>query len=162
MSAPGIWTGKPWAADVECAHLTAAPLGRPHQKLLFEYLKQRKGMAPSVLLRVEGSLWSSHSCLSWNRELQYDILWEKFPEKWEKAKSTDIQLYHLRSYAKSDCQMSNRFPSDLFKSYADEQELRQSPLKIWLLYTSQAAVLMDIAYMSLSLAALCWNRKETK
>ena len=28
-STPGIWTGEPWAAKAECAHLTAAPPGYP-------------------------------------------------------------------------------------------------------------------------------------
>ena len=29
MSAPGIRTSEPWATEVECANLTAAPLGQP-------------------------------------------------------------------------------------------------------------------------------------
>ena len=29
MSAPGISTGEPWAAEAERAHLTAGPLGQP-------------------------------------------------------------------------------------------------------------------------------------
>ena len=29
MSAPGIQTGEPWAAEAERAHLTAEPPGRP-------------------------------------------------------------------------------------------------------------------------------------
>ena len=29
MSAPEIQTGKPWAAEAECANLTAAPPGQP-------------------------------------------------------------------------------------------------------------------------------------
>ena len=36
MSAPGIRTGKPQAAEVEHAHLTAAPLGRPQN--FFNYM----------------------------------------------------------------------------------------------------------------------------
>ena len=34
MSAPGIRTGEPQAAEAECVHLTAAPLGRPQKYLL--------------------------------------------------------------------------------------------------------------------------------
>ena len=35
MSAPGIQTREPWAAEVECAHLIAAPWGWPlHVKIL--------------------------------------------------------------------------------------------------------------------------------
>ena len=30
MSAPGIQTGEPWAAEAERAHLTTAPLGGPY------------------------------------------------------------------------------------------------------------------------------------
>ena len=33
MSTPGIRTGKPWAAEVEHAHLTAAPLANPKELL---------------------------------------------------------------------------------------------------------------------------------
>ena len=36
MSAPGIWTGEPRAAEVECVQLTAAPPGRPHGVLFYE------------------------------------------------------------------------------------------------------------------------------
>lgn len=46
-------------------------------KLLSECLKQGEGTTRSALFSREDSLWSSDS--SWKRELQYDILWEKFP-----------------------------------------------------------------------------------
>ena len=41
MSAPGIRSGKPWATEAECVHLTTAPLGRPLDKL-FLTLKNKK------------------------------------------------------------------------------------------------------------------------
>ena len=36
MSAPGIQTSEPWAAEAERVHLTSAPLGRPHDLDTFE------------------------------------------------------------------------------------------------------------------------------
>ena len=36
MSAPGIRTGEPWAVEVECVNLTAAPLGQPQEEHLLK------------------------------------------------------------------------------------------------------------------------------
>ena len=57
MSAPGIWTGEPRAAEVECTHLTTARPGRPLSYLFFE-LAETFSLYPSL---------TCSQCCSFNR-----------------------------------------------------------------------------------------------
>ena len=69
-SAPGIWTGGPWAAQAECASLAAVPPGRPRRNLFYILLCGSKEV---IYWKFFSTAYQNIKCI-WNDMQQADFI----------------------------------------------------------------------------------------